>query len=140
MGRNGSRTMAIVRVGGRSTAKMITEGSREFCSVLETVSAVGRVLPPFIIWQGKTHRESYYPEGGLINEATFAVSESGYMDDELGLEYMKEHFEPYTWCDAPRCLIVDEHSSHVTWQVVKYALDHDIYMISLQSKSTHLLM
>jgi len=36
MGRNGSRTMAIVRVGGRSTAKMMTEGSREFCSILET--------------------------------------------------------------------------------------------------------
>ena len=30
MGRNGSRTMAIVRVGGRSTAEMMTGGSREF--------------------------------------------------------------------------------------------------------------
>jgi len=87
MGRNGSRTMATVRVGGRSTAKMMTEGSREFCSVLESVSAVGWVLPPFIIWQGKIHRESYYPEGGLFNEATFAVSDGGYMDNELGLVF-----------------------------------------------------
>jgi len=94
MGRNGLRTMAIMHTGGRSTAKMMTEGSREFCSVLETVSATGGILPPFIIWQGKTHRESYYPEGGLINEATFAVSESGYMDDKLGLAYMQEHLSP----------------------------------------------
>jgi len=77
MGRNGSRTMAIVRVGGCRTAKMMTEVSREFCSILETVRAVGKVLPPFIIWQGKTHWESYYPEGELIQEATLAVSESG---------------------------------------------------------------
>jgi len=125
MGRNGSRTMAIVHVGGHSTAKMMTEGSREFCSVLESIRNVGRVLLPFIIWQGKTHRESYYPEDGLINEATFAVSDNGYMDDKVGLDYIKEHFEPYTQCDppAPRCLIVDGRSSHVAWRVVKYALD-----------------
>lgn len=42
--------MAIVRAGGgRSTAKMMTEGSREFCSVLESVNAAGTVLPPFIV-------------------------------------------------------------------------------------------
>ena len=49
MGRNTTRTMAIVRAGGRSTA--MTEGSREFCSVLETVNAAGVAIPPFIVWQ-----------------------------------------------------------------------------------------
>ena len=141
MGKHSKRIMAIVRVGGKSTA--MTEGSREFCSVLETISAEGVVIPPFIVWQGKTHRESYYREGGVEYEATFAVSPSGYMDDELGLEYMKQHFEPYTRGDTgpgqPRCLIVDGHSSHVAWQVVKYALDHNIHPICLPSKSTHLL-
>ena len=75
-----------------------------------------------------------------MNEATFAVSESGYMDNELGFEYMKEHFEPYTRnANNPRCLIVDGHSSHLTWKVVQFALSHDIHMICLPSKSTHLL-
>ena len=141
MGQNSIRTMAIVRAGGRSTA--MTEGSREFCSVLETNSASGVVIPPFIVWQGKTHRESYSREGGIDHayEATFTVSPSGYMDDELGLEYLKAYFEPYTHpnIDSPRCLIVDGHSSHIAWRVVKYALDHNIYMICLPSKSTHLL-
>jgi len=61
MGRNSRRVMAIV-VRHRSTA--VTEGSREFCSVLETVSAGVVIIPPFIISQGKAHRESYYQEGG----------------------------------------------------------------------------
>ena len=141
MGRNGSRTMAIVRAGGRSTARIMMEGSREFCSVLESVSAAGVVIPPFIVWQGKSHRESYYTEGGLVSEATFAISDSGYIDDELGFEFMKEHFEPHTRNpdNAPRCLIVDGHSSHLTWKVVQFALDHNIHMICLPSKSTHLL-
>jgi len=81
MGRN-SRT--IVRVGRRSTA--MTEGSREFCNVLKTASAGEVIIPPFIVWQEKTLRESYYQEGGVEHEATFAVSPSGYMDRELGLE------------------------------------------------------
>ena len=109
MGRNSIRTIAIVRAGTRSTP--MTEGSHEFCSVLETISAAGVVIPPFIVWQGKTHRQSYYTEGGVDHghEATFAVSPSGYMDDKLGLEYLKEHFEPYTRPvdSSSRCLIVD---------------------------------
>ena len=85
--------MALVYAGGgRSTAKMMIEGSREFYSVLEIMNTASRVLPPFIVWQGKSHLESYYPEAVLLNESTFAISESGYMDDELGYKYMKEHF------------------------------------------------
>ena len=69
--------------------------------VLESDSATGIVIAPFIVWQGKTHRECYYPHGGFSNEglmtqATFAVSESSYMDDELGFAFIKEHFEPLT--------------------------------------------
>ena len=151
MGRNTTRTMAIVRAGGRSIA--MTEGSREFCSILETVSATGVVILPFIVWQGKSHMESFYSRSlATIPKATYAVSDSGYMDDELGLEYIKQHFEPLTRRNeikaenageigdsAPRCLIVDGHSSHIAWKVVKYALDHGIHMICLPSKSTHLL-
>ena len=155
MGRNTTRTMAIVRAGGRSNA--MTEGSREFCSVLETVSAAGVAIPPFIVWQGKTHWQSYYPQSGVSVEATFAVTESGYMDDDLGLQYMKTHFDPYTrnsevaiktedskgkdtkYHGPARGLIVDGHSSHIAWRVIQYALDNNIHMICLPSKSTHLL-
>jgi len=40
----------------------MTEGSREFRGVLETVSAGGVIIRPFIVWR--------------------------YMDDKLGLEYI----------------------------------------------------
>ena len=154
MGRNSIRTLAIVRAGGKSTA--MTEGSREFCSVLETVSATGVVIPPFIVWQGKTHRQSYYSapaSEACVKETTFAVSESGYMDDNLGLQYIKEHFDPYTrdstfkvenaadakYGGPPRCLIMKGHSSHIAWRVVQYALENNIHMICLPLKSTYLL-
>ena len=61
------------------------------------------------------------------------------MDDELGLEYMKTHCEPYTRdSSSPQCLIADGHSSHIAW-VVQYALDHNIHLICLPSKPMHIL-
>ena len=157
IGRNQIRSVAILR---RSTkqATMMSEGSREFCSVLDTINASGSVIPPFIFWKGKTHRDSYYKKGD-DRDATFAVSLSGYMDDELGLLYISKHFEPHTRTasaagtgtaagtstptgtaiNRPRILIVDGHSSHRCWPVVQYALDHNIHMIQLPSKSTHIL-
>ena len=159
MGRNQVRRVAIVRSSTKQPT-MMTEGSREFCSglyhahgnysavtknviVLDTINAAGSVIPPFIVWGGKTHRESYYNKHD-DRDATFAVSESGYMDDELGMLFLSQHFEPHTRPEAgissrARILIVDGHSSHVCWPVIQFALEHNIHMIQLPSKSTHIL-
>ena len=119
--------------------------------VLVTINAGGSVIPPFIVWRGNTHRESYYKQDHRSDrDATFAVSDSSYMDDELGMLYLSQHFEPHTHPAAgsgavpragtqARILIVDGHSSHVYWPVIQFALDHNIHMIQLPSKSTYIL-
>lgn len=139
MGRNGARDTGIVRNGQRATA--VSERSREYCSVLETINTTGRVLPPFTIWQGKTHRASYFQPN--LKDAIFAVSPSGYMDDERRLWFTP--FEPRrrsadrdSSANRPhpestnrphpestnrpwsRVLVVDEYSSHIAWPVVDY--------------------
>ena len=52
-----------------------------------SINAAGSVIPPFVVWGGKTHRESYYKKDDN-RDATFAVCDSGYMDDELGAVYI----------------------------------------------------
>ena len=191
MGRGGHKEKAIVRPGTKQ-AMALSEGSREFVSVLESISAAGRIIPPFMVYQGKTHRASYYVQPTLAparararapvpapapastiqvlwnvgsrgvskaaasitstwrgvetKGAIFAVSPSGYMDDELGFAYISEHFEPATRPKADRhgnrpvrVLIVDGHSSHVHYRVVEFARNHGIYMICLPPHSTHLM-
>ena len=58
-----------------------------------------------------------------------------------GMLYISQHFDHHTRSDPsqPRILIVDGHSSHICWPVIQYALDHNIYMIQLPSKATHIL-
>ena len=115
---------------------------------METVSATGVVIPPFIVWKGKTHRQSYNLSEVTI-EATFAVSDSGYIDNDIGLQYIKTYFKQYTrdtifkvekdvkYSGPTRCLIVEGHLSHIACRVIQYAIDNNVYMICLPSKSTY---
>jgi len=84
---------AIVRANAQSKVAR-TDGNREFYSVLETISATGHVIPPFIVWANKVHCVGFY--GTDSRPATFSQSPSGYMDDGLGLDYIVKHFERYT--------------------------------------------
>ena len=60
MGRQSIKSKVIIRAGTKSAAG--SDGNREFVSVLETVNAAGRVIPPFIVWTGNVHTESCYPK------------------------------------------------------------------------------
>ena len=126
MGRQSIKSKVIIRAGTTSAAG--SGGNREFVSVLETVNAAGQVIPPFIVWTGNVHTESYYPKyangSSPRYEGTFAISKCGYMDVELGMKYMKQHFEPQTrqiGADGKvqtRILIVDGHASHINYSML----------------------
>ena len=153
MGLAVGRQKAIVRSNTRQKVA-ITDGNREFCSVLETVNALGEVTPPFIVWANKVHCVGFYADDD--RPATFSQSPSGYMDDELGFDYISKPFDRYTArvesvdltagasvnpdpSTTYRMLIVDGHSSHIAWPVVEYALDHQIILYCLPAHSTHLM-
>ncbi|KAF8425516.1 tetrapyrrole methylase [Tirmania nivea] len=75
MGRGGQREKAIVRAG-RKEAMALSEGSREFVSVLETISVAGHIISPFIIYQGKIHRVSYYLNGLSTTARSKGISQA----------------------------------------------------------------
>ena len=163
MGLAVGRQKAIV--GSNTRQKVaITDGNREFCSVFETVNTIGEVIPPFIVWANKVHCVGFYADDN--RPATFSRSPNGYMDDELGFDYISKHFDHYTvWVETVnlstsattsasttasaragtpgstsyRMLIVDGHSSHLAWPVVEYTLNHQIILYCLPAHLTHLM-
>ena len=72
-----------------------------------------------------------------------ATSPNGWTDNELGLEYLKTHFEPQTQETQSelgyRILIVDGHASHVTIEVMRFCVQHKIILLCLPPHSTHFL-
>jgi hypothetical protein len=89
---------ARARVICRSSTKHVNvtqDGNRESVTVIETVSADGTVLPPFVIFKGKSHSIGWYRFVKKEDNTVFAVSDKGWTDQELGLEYLVKTFDTY---------------------------------------------
>ena len=82
------------RAKGTPTAQM--DGSRDFITVLEAVSASGRLLPPYIIWKGKHQTVGrYIPKIGEPG-TRFGCSPNGWTSNELAYEWLTLHYDPLT--------------------------------------------
>jgi hypothetical protein len=70
-------------------------------------------------------------------DATFAVSDSGYMISELFFEWMKIFVQKIPPV-RPVLLVIDGHASHITLQVIRFARQNDVEIFCLTPHTTHL--
>ena len=80
----------------RRSPKLTQDESREWVTVIETISGDGRVLRPMIINKGKVHYMGWYAKLKKQEVATFGVSEKGWSNEALGLGWLQEVFDPET--------------------------------------------
>jgi len=87
-------------------------GNREWVTVIEAISGAGELLPAFVIFEGKKVQDQWV-NLKMDERMKIAVSEKGWTDSELGLEWLK-HFEEHTRATVGkhRLLIMDGHR---TW-------------------------
>jgi hypothetical protein len=124
---------------------IVQDGSREWVSLIECISTSGRLLPPWIIFKGKQHQKVWYDslkKGGNA-DGFIALSSNGWTDNELGLEWLKQCFEPHTRPvhenSKYRLLIFDGHASHITTQAIRFCMASKIILLCLPPHTTHLL-
>ena len=98
-------------------------------------SADGRVLPPFIIYQSCLPRSV----DGVPDFWTMAASEKGYITSELFLNWFRDVFVPHCGNARPVLLVMDNHVSHLSFEVIDLAQKENIELLCLPPKSTHLL-
>jgi len=119
-------------------------GDRESATVIECICNTGVVIPPFIIWSAKTHRNNWIPlaMNPSMDESVFATSPNGYTDHELGFEWVSKVFQPATLgaCRGhTRLLLMDGHSSHLTGKFLGFCHDNNILPLCLPPHTTHML-
>lgn len=112
-------------------------GNREWVSLIECISIDGRCLPLWVIFKGKQHQKSWYQ--ALESGGHIALLDNGWTNNELGLEWMKQCFEPATSTNDFRLLLLDGHASHISTTTLQFCLEHKIVLLCLPSHSTHLL-
>lgn len=81
---------------GRKNPRYTHDGNREIITVLECVCASGRVLPPLIVTKGSHHYAGNHMKGQGPPGAVYAHSPKGWTTNELGLAWLKEHYETHT--------------------------------------------
>ena len=121
---------------------MTANGSREWVSLLECISATGKALSPWVIFKGKMHKASWMK---TLKSGHIALSDNGWTDNELGVAWLKDCFHPETlrYDDSgkprTRLLIFDGHASHISSEAIQFCLESNIIPLCLPRHSTHLL-
>jgi hypothetical protein len=114
--------------------------NREWVSLIECISADGRILPVFIIFKAKIMLETWML--ALEKEGKICLSDKGWTDNYLGLQWFKQVFHPQTKKTLKgeyRLLIVDGHASHVTSEVIIFCRQEKIILACLPPHTTHAL-
>lgn len=77
--------------------------NREYLSSLECVGGGGDVPLNMLSLSGEQHLEKWFEENDLDDDVAVAVSDSGYSNDEISLEWL-EHFDKHTRKKKERCM------------------------------------
>jgi hypothetical protein len=143
-GRSLKRIMTRAALESGRIAKAKQDGSREFLSILACISAIGKWIPPLLIYKGESGDliSTWVDEVTTDSKAHFTVSTNGWSNNAIGLAWLKQVFHRYTKpvrANQKRLLIVDGHSSHVNMEFIDWADSHGIILLILPPHTTHRL-
>ncbi|XP_044733230.1 jerky protein homolog-like [Chrysoperla carnea] len=100
------------------------------------ISATGQYIPPMIIYPRQRMPASL--ERGGPNGSIYKCSKSGWMNEELFLDWIK-HFKEHTRSTLENevLLILDNHSSHISLNIYQYCRENGIHMVTLPPHTSH---
>ena len=130
-----------VIIDRRYRATQIQPGDREQATIIECVGLTGKSLPPWVIFKAKRQKQAWH-DAVKPHVANICISDNGWTDNELGLRWLKECFEPHTkqlMRGNFRMLIMDGHASHISAEAVEFCISNNILLACLPAHTTHLL-
>ena len=138
----GKITTQLVVTGSerRGRPKSIQPGNREWVTLIAAINAAGWSVPPFLIFAGQYHLSAWYEED-IPRDWAIAVSDNGWTNNELGVEWLK-HFNAHTKTrvvGARRLLVLDGHGSHHSLEFQELCKENNIYTLCMPPHSSHLL-
>ena len=135
-------TRVLVKRGAKQPVKSHV-GKQEWITDIECINAAGQALSPMLIFKARNFNAAWVPpELGLPDSWHFAVSESGWTTDALGLTWLTEVFEPESSGIAAgqrRLLIMDGHGSHIRSDFIIHCIEHGIDFMIMPAHCSHLL-
>ncbi|KAF2186053.1 hypothetical protein K469DRAFT_707225 [Zopfia rhizophila CBS 207.26] len=119
-----SGSQDVITMEAFKSVETLLETNRDFVSMVETISATSKTIPPLAILKG----------------ILLGVSESSYSNDQIALDYIK-HFNKFMKLGLVgewRLLIYNSHGSHLRHEFITYCFENKIWPYALPSYSSHL--
>ena len=126
-------------IGSKDTQRSLLKGSqsRTWATIIEAITADGRVLSPGVIFKGKELQAQWFTdEIRRICPNWYAIaSPNGWTSDHIGHSWLEDVYLPQTTPEDPsdaRLIILDGHGSHATVSeaITKSELRTDVYRMS----------
>ena len=130
------KSLKVVSEVGFKNLNYVTSNTKLKITVLACTSAAGYALPPFVIFS----RKSLNPDltKGEVPGTLYGLSENGWMNSDLFLQWLSNHFLVYAPPSRPLLLLLDGHSSHYCPETIRIAAENKIIMFALPPHTTHL--
>lgn len=128
----------IAARGAKQVGRMTSAERGNLVTVCCAVNAIGNSVPPFMVFPRVHFKENMIT--GAPPGTVGVASQSGWMTGPLFLQWM-QHFVKHVKCskDIPIILLLDNHESHVTIEVLDFASTNGITMISFPPHCSHKL-
>lgn len=126
----------LTNKGKRSVNKVTSAERGQLVTAVCCFSAGGHYIPPALIFPRKRMKPELM--NGAPSESIMFISDSGYINAELFYQYLK-HFQKHAKAskEDPVLLILDNHSSHCTLEVVTFCKENSIHVLSIPPHSSH---
>ncbi|XP_041363761.1 uncharacterized protein LOC121379282 [Gigantopelta aegis] len=117
-----------------------TSGNKEQITILACGNAAGEMMPPHFIVKGKTSKTLLSMDTDKAPPGSkFSCSDSGWTKQGIGELWFKTHFLPHIGPEQPQLLIMDQHDSHGTLEIIECARQENIIILLLPPHTTHWL-
>ncbi|KAG6989282.1 hypothetical protein FocnCong_v021175 [Fusarium oxysporum f. sp. conglutinans] len=122
-----------------SSSERIKSDNTTWSSIIESVSADGRRLTPCVVFTGENLQGQWFP--AVFPDWKYTCSPTGWSNSDIFVRWFMGVFVPQTKPKDPnqwRLLVLDQHKSHITAELMKKAWLHKIWLSWLPSHSSHI--
>lgn len=113
----------------------------ENVTVVATINVAGWAIPPLTIFKGKRVREDWITHDEAEPGATYAVTDSSMMQGPGFVNFPRKF---HRWLldnvkadGLPHVIVLDGHASHVTIDVIQFAMANNRVISQLPPHSSH---
>lgn len=126
--------------GNKNVYEIDHAQAKSCLTVMFTFSADGKTTPPMVIYPLK--RMSADIRASVPSHWGLGLSDNGWMNNELFLQYIQNIFHPYLTekeIPLPVILFLDGHKSHMNYDLSEFCKQKGIILIALYPNSTRIL-